>query len=413
MTKRERVLKSIGHVESDKIPIDLGSTPSSGISAVAYSNLLKYLGIKGSTRVYDVCQQVAQPEDTILQLFRVDVVDVGRTFNTGVNDWRPATLSNGEPALYPAWFRPVTHMDGSAEALSKDGKLLARMPSGATFFDQVNFPWVDGYPDHIDNLADDMAMVHWQAFAHSPWDRAGEQDFWKRLRENCTNLRQTTDYALMIVAGCNLFEWGTFLRRLDNFLMDLASDQASVERFLDAIMEIHIGTLRKICEAVGDVVEVLRFGDDLGTDSGPFMAPETYRKLFKPREKQLCEYVHRNSSMHTFLHSCGGISEFIPDLIEAGYEIVNPVQTNARGMEPSRLKRDFGKDITFWGGGVDTRTVLNKGSPQQVKDQVKKRLEVFAPGGGYVFNTVHNILPDVPPQNIIALFEAVEDFSRK
>ena len=259
--------------------------------------------------MYDVCQQVAQPEDTVLEQFHVDVVDVGRTFNTSEDDWRHITLSNGEPAQYPAWFRPVRQPDGSDAAYSPEGKLLARMPAGATFFDQAHFPWVDGYPDRFDTLPGDMALVHWQAFAHSPWDWAAEPDFWERLRKNCIALRENTDYALMIVAGCNLFEWGTFLRRLDNFLMDLASDHTNVERYLDAIMELHLETLRKVCSAVGDVVDILRFGDDLGTDSGPFMAPETYRKLFKPREKLLCDYVHKHSTMHTFLHSCGGIAE--------------------------------------------------------------------------------------------------------
>jgi uroporphyrinogen decarboxylase len=407
------VLKSISHTEPDRIPIDLGSTPSSGISAIAYSNLIKYLGIQGTTRVYDVCQQVAQPEESVLRLFQVDVVDVGRTFNTREADWHHFVLSNGEPAEYPKWFYPTRRTDGSYEAFSPEGKLLARMPAGANFFDQANFPWADGYPVRFDRLLQDLAMVHWQAFTHSPWDHAGDPDFWSKLRENCLMLRETTDYALMIVAGCNLFEWGSFLRRLDNFLMDLASDHKSVERFLDAIMEQHLDTLNKVCSAVGDVVDILRFGDDLGTDLGPFMAPETYRKLFKPRERLLCDYVHKNSSMHTFLHSCGGISEFLPDLIEAGYEVINPVQTTARGMEPDRLKREFGKDITFWGGAVDTRNVLNKGTPREVKDQVKKRLDVFAPGGGYVFNAVHNILADVPPQNVIALYQAAEEFSAR
>jgi uroporphyrinogen decarboxylase len=215
----------------------------------------------------------------------------------------------------------------------------------------------------------------------------------------------------MIVAGCNLFEWGTFLRRLDNFLVDLVLNQADVERLLDALMEIHLATLEKVCAAVGDVVDILRFGDDLGTDQGPFMAPATYRKLFKPRHAELCEYVHTHSSMRTFLHSCGSLYKLMPDLIEAGYDVINPVQINTRDMEPERLKREFGRDITFWGGGVDTRRVLNLAGPGEVKDQVKRLLDIWAPGGGYVFNTVHNILADVPPENVVAMYEAVAEFN--
>ncbi|HOV64732.1 MAG TPA: uroporphyrinogen decarboxylase family protein, partial [Spirochaetia bacterium] len=170
-------------------------------------------------------------------------------------------------------------------------------------------------------------------------------------------------------------------------------------------------TLEKVCEAVGDIADILRFGDDLGLDSGPFMSRDVYRRLFKPRHKELCEYVKSHSAMHTFLHSCGSLYELMPDLIDAGYEIINPVQTNARNMEPELLKREFGRDITFWGGGVDTRTVLNCGTPGEVADQVKRRLDVFSKDGGFVFNTVHNILPDVPPQNILAMYDAVSEYN--
>jgi uroporphyrinogen decarboxylase len=214
----------------------------------------------------------------------------------------------------------------------------------------------------------------------------------------------------MLVIGCNLFEWGTFLRRLDNFLMDLLSEPASVEAFLDALMELHMAALEKACEAVGDVADVMRFGDDLGTSNAPFMSLDTYRRYFKPRQAQLCAYVHKHTPMKTFLHSCGSIHALLPDLIDAGFDVINPVQTNCRNMEPERLKRDFGKDICFWGGGCDPKSVLNRGTPQEVKDDVKRRLEIFMAGGGYVFNTVHNILPEVPPQNIMAMFEAVREF---
>jgi uroporphyrinogen decarboxylase len=239
---------------------------------------------------------------------------------------------------------------------------------------------------------------------------AGRPDFWRRLRANALALRQSSDRALMIVCGCNLFEWGTFLRRMDNFLMDVVAEQDSVERLLDALMEVHLATLEKVCTAVGDVVDIIRFGDDLGMDTGPFMSGDVYRKLFQPRHAKLYDYVHRHSRMHTFLHSCGSIHEFLPDLIDAGLEIINPVQTTCYRMEPAALKREFGRDITFWGGGCDTRTVLNHATPQAVKDHVKQRLEIFSAGGGFVFNTVHNILPDVPPANIVAMDEAVTEF---
>ena len=277
---------------------------------------------------------------------------------------------------------------------------------------QKGLPYLDGYPEDYSRLADDLSKVHWAAFTHSPWDHVGDEDFWAVLREKALELRKSSDRALMVVVGCNLFEWGTFVRRIDNFLMDILADQPQVERFLDALMEIHLEFLGKACEAVGDIADIARFGDDLGIDSGPFMPPDIYRKLFKPRHAQLCEYAKKNSQMHTFLHSCGSIYHVIPDFIEAGFDIINPVQTNCVDMEPARLKKEFGKDITFWGGGCDTRHVLNRATPQQVAEHVRERLEIFAPGGGFVFNTVHNILPDVPPENIVAMFKTIEEFAR-
>ena len=411
MNSRQRILSAIDHIEPDHLPVDLGATPSSGISAIAYDRLVEHLNLKDQcTRVYDVVQQVAQPADELLDYFQIDAVDLGRTFNTRDEDWQPYTLANGRTAYQPRWFQPESQPDGSFLAY-RNGEAIAKMPVGATFYDQTVFPFLDGYPARLDATLDEaMGKIHWAALAHSPWDHAGEADFWQQLRQNAIQLRASTDRAIVVVAGCNLFEWGTFLRRLDNFLVDLVTDAANVERLLDALMERHLKTLEKVCNAVGDIVDILRFGDDLGMDSGLFMKPAIYRRLFKPRHTMLCEYVHKHSQMRTFLHSCGSLYPILPDLIEAGYDILNPLQTNTRDMDPVRLKRQFGKDITFWGGGADTRSILNKASPQEVQDHVRRNIEILAPGGGFVFNPIHNILPDVPPENILAMFAAIDEF---
>ncbi len=415
MTSRERVLAAINHQTPDRIPVDLGSTPSSGISAIAYSNLVKHIGMPElPVQIYDVVQQLAQPDMKIVDKFGVDVLDIGRAFNDKSTDWKPIKMANGADALYPKWFNPAKLDDGSWVTYDSDGKtMLSRMPVGATFFDQTYFPYVDGYPDHYDNLDAEMGRIMWARDAHSPWDHAGDDGFWETLREKTLSLRQNTDKALLVVCGCNLFEWGTFLRRMDNFLMDLMCDQTNVEKLLDELLKRHLATLEKVCNAVGDIVDVIRFGDDLGMTQGPFMEPETYRQLFKPRHKILCDYVKEHSQMHTFIHSCGSISLLMPDMIDAGIEIFNPVQTNAYRMEPAFLKKEFGRDCTFWGGGIENVGVLNNGTPQQVRDQVFERLEIFSEGGGFVFNTVHNILPDVPPENIVAMFDAIKEFNNK
>lgn len=413
MNSRERVLAAIAHKQPDQVPVDLGSTPSSGISAIAYSNLLKAIGRTDlPVQIYDVVQQLAQPDMSIIDRFGVDVLDIGRAFNTEEKDWHETILSNGDKAFYPIHFNPVKQADGSYHCYDEDGKrLLALMPQGATFFDQSYFPYINGFPENYDTLDEEMGRVLWSRYVHSPWDHAQDPDFWKTLREKALQLRASTDKALMIVCGCNLFEWGTFLRRMDNFLMDLLCEPDQVARMLDQLLERHLATLAKVCDSVGDIVDIIRFGDDLGMTSGPFMDVDTYRSLFKPRHKQLCDYVKTHSQMHTFIHSCGSISSLMPDLIEAGIEIFNPVQTNARQMEPEFLKKEFGQDCTFWGGGVETVGTLNNGTPEQVREQVLERLEIMSAGGGFVFNTVHNILPDVPPQNILAMFDAVKEFN--
>jgi uroporphyrinogen decarboxylase len=193
--------------------------------------------------------------------------------------------------------------------------------------------------------------------------------------------------------------------------MDLFIDSSNVEKLLNALLEIHLNSLEKICNAVGDVADIIRFGDDLGMATGMFMPRETYQKLFKPRHKILCDYVKSNSNMRIFLHSCGSIKPIIPDLIDAGFDILNPVQTNCKDMDPVKLKTEFGNEITFWGGGADTTHILNKKTPEEIRKHVLERLEIFSKGGGFVFNQIHNILPDVSPENVMAMFNAVKEFN--
>lgn len=411
MNSRQRVLASLQHVEPDHLPVDLGATPSSGIAAIAYDNLLRHLPLQDKRNwVYDVVQQVTQPSDELLDFFHIDAIDLGRTFNSLDGDWVDYTLLNGHVACQPSWFRPRKQTNGSHLAY-KGAEAIAAMPATAISYDQIVYPFVDGYPAHYDsNLDEAMGRVHWAALAHSPWDHADDPGFWEQLRINAIHFRERDDRVIVLSAGCNLFEWGTFLRRLDYFLMDLVRAPAEVERFLDALMERHLISLEKICRSVGDLVDIIRLGDDLGMNTGPLISPQMYRRFFKPRHTILCNYIKKHSTMHTFLHSCGSIYRLIPDLIEAGFEILNPVQTNAREMQPDRLKKEFGTKVTFWGGGADTRSVINFGTPQQVRDHVKTNIEILAPGGGFVFNTIHNILPDVPPENIIAMFEAVDGY---
>lgn len=410
MTSRERVMASVNHKQPDRVPLDLGATPSSGISAIAYNGLKKHLGMEtGHTRIFDVVQQVVYPEIEIMDRFGVDTIDIGRAFNTEDSDWYDITVADGTTAQYPTWFRPEKQPNGDYLVFDKEGTQIARMPVGATFFDQTVFPYLEEYPDDYKDLDHAMGKVLWSALVHSPWDHAGDKDFWKELRTRTLKLRESTDRALVITCGCNLFEWGTFLRRIDNFLMDIYSEPEEVDALVEQLMERHMETLKNVCESVGDIVDILRFGDDLGMDSGMFMSREKYQEHFKKHHTKLNEYVHTHSNMKTFLHSCGSIYPIIPDLIDAGYDILNPIQTTARQMDPEILKREFGKDITFWGGGCNTRTVLNRSTPQEVYDYTRRMIDIFMKDGGFVFNQEHNIMPDVPAENIVAMYKAVAD----
>jgi uroporphyrinogen decarboxylase len=404
MNSRDRLLLSINHKQPDKVPIDLGSSTVTGISAIAYNNLKKHLKIENTTRVFDVVQQLACVDMEIIDLFGVDALDINR-LSTENNDWYEVKLADGSKAEYPKWFRPVKADDGSWYTKDEDGTVLSKMPAGAAFFDQMYFPYENGYPEDFNNLKEALKKISWVVHSHASNLNPAE------LRGKLLKLKKTTNKALVMSGGVKLLELGFFIRRMDNFLMDLMTDEARLSEMLDILVDMHLAGLEKKCRTIGDIVDVIRFGDDLGMTSGPFMDLDTFRKLFKPRYRILCDYVKRHSNMKIFMHSCGSIKQFIPDLIEAGFDIINPVQTNCYQMDLLTLKKEFGRDITFWGGGVDTASVINRATPQEVRKDVLSRCEILSKDGGFVFAPVHNILSEVPPQNIKAAYDAVKEFN--
>ncbi len=411
MNSRERVITSINHKKPDRVPIDLGSFPVTGISAIAYSNLKKYLGINsGHTRVYDLMQQLAQPEKNIIDLFKIDVLDVGRTFNTEDDDWYDIHI-NGYDMQYPLWFQPRHNPDDSFDVLHRDGIIIARMTKDALVFDQTFYPCMERYPETYVEFQKILSKNPWAAQVTPPFSNIGQKKFWKILRQNALTLRQKSKKAIALNLGSTSFEFASSFRRLDKFLVDLVRKTSKVEKFLDFLMEFFLNSFKLICGYVGDVIDIVKIGDDLGENKGPFISPKIFREIFKPRITEICDFIKKHSTMKIFYHSCGSIVPLLPDLIETGIDILNLVQINARDMDPKFLKENFGDDITFWGGGADTRNVINRKSPEEVKKHVLDLLEIFSPGGGYVWNTVHNILPDVPPQNIVAMFEAINEFN--
>ncbi len=407
MTPRERVLTAIRHKEPDKVPVDCGAMRSTGIMGVAYNRLKRYLNInKGETKIYDMVQQLAIPEQWYMDKFQIDAVDLARAFADNPKDWIKWKLPDGSDALVPAWL-PIEKRGNSWVCVNEDGIVIAEMPESSFYFDQKYWPLMGKDKDNFEDLEKDMSSQMWGFMTDPLWKEASKPDFYKKLREKAKMLYETTDYAIMIGFGGNLFETGQFLYRTDEFLMNLITEKKKMEKLLDKMTEIYLSKLELLLEAIDPYVQIIQMGDDLGMQTGPMLSPELYKEMFYPRHKRIYQYIKEHSNLYVFLHSCGSVYDFIPYLIDAGVDILNPVQISAVKMEPERLKREFGKDIVFWGGGVDTQHTLFKKSPEEVREETKRNTEIFMKDGGFIFNQVHNILAEIPPENIVAMYDTV------
>ncbi len=394
MTSRERVLTAINHKEPDKVPIDFGAMRSTGIMAVEYNRLKKYMNREeGETFVYDLFQQLAEPEDWIIKRFNADVVQLHRlcpAFGFSIKNKRSGKLPDGSSCTYPANFHPVPHKDG--EAIKENGQVIAYRPESSYVFYQVCHP-LNGVrdPKQIDKFE---------------FPKIDDEEF-EYLKKRSKELRESTDKAILGAFGGNIIEQAQFDFEYEEALLLMITEKKLMHHYFSLLTEHWISSLECYIEAVGDNIDIIQVGDDLGTQQGSVVSPDMYRELVKPYHKEIYQYIKKNSNYKVFLHSCGAISDLIPDLIDAGVDILNPVQTTARGMNPVFLKKAFGKDLTFWGGGSETQTILFSGTPQQIADQAKERIEIFAPGGGFVFTQIHNILVGVPPENIVTLYDAI------
>jgi uroporphyrinogen decarboxylase len=406
MIPRERVLTSLNHREPDRIPIDLSGHRSSGIAAMAYVRLRQFLGLpRRPIRVYDPVQQLAIVDEDILQRFGADTVELGRAFALEDEYWTDWVLPDGTPCLMPVWARPEREGDGWVLRAKPSRRIIARMPQGVWYFEQSHFPFLES--EDLNRVEAELAECMWSAVASPPGRITAGVDGERALVQGASSLRQKSDRAIIGLFGGNLLELGQWFYRNDNFLMLLAAEPHRAHAFLDKLMEIHLRNLERFLRTVGPSIDIIMFGDDLGMQSGPQVSPAMYREYFKPRERTMWQMVKRKAPhLKIQLHCCGGVRELLPDLIDAGLDAINPVQITCRGMDPDGLKRDFGSMLTFWGGGCDTRHVLISGSPTQVKDHVRRLVDIWRLGGGFVFQQVHNILADVPPANIVAMFDA-------
>ena len=408
MTSRERVLAALEHRETDRVPVDLSGHRSSGISAIAYPKLRKYLGLPDRPiRVYDVVQQLAVVDEDVLDRFGIDTIELGRGFAQDEQSWQPWTLPacpelaerDGTACFVPAWTR-IEREDKRWVIRSDNGRILAHMPDGSLYFEQTYFPFLEG--DDLDAISNVLGESMWTAIASPPGPVNDN-----KLLEGAKRLRAGTDRAIIGLFGGNLFEVGQFLYRNDKFMMLLAAEPQHAHHFLDKLVEIHLTNLERFLAALGEHIDIILFGDDLGMQTGPMMSPKMYCEFFKPRHKLLWNRAKELADVKVMLHCCGGVRELLPHLIEAGLDAINPVQISCSGMDAAELKAEFGSEITFWGGGCDTRDSLPNGTPQQIAEHVKKQVEILRPDGGFVFQQVHNILANVPPENIAAMLDAV------
>jgi uroporphyrinogen decarboxylase len=375
LTSRERVRRAVRRQEPDRVPLDLGTTTSTTMVNAAHDRLSRHLGLKGEGCLISVMFQLVLVDEAILRQFQVDL--------------RPV-MGKG-PSRSDGGYRP----DGTFE---DEFGIRYRRPPGGLYYDIIASPLKEAtikdlesypFPDPLD-----------------PGRVAGVEAEARELHEN-------TDYAVVGTPGgpVNIFELAWYLRGLDQMLMDLLVDKPFVHALLRKVTDLQKAKYGEFLRKCGKYLDIVRIGDDMGTQQQPFFSPALYREMIKPYHQEYFSFIKEHTDASLMLHSCGNVYPLIPDLIEAGVDILNPIQVSAKDMDPQRLKQEFGDRLTF-SGAIDTQHVLPHGSPHEVEEEVRRRIQELGPGGGYMIASVHNIQPDVPPENVVAMFHAGLKYGR-
>ncbi len=382
-TSRRRVEAALNHQEADRVPYDLGGTILTGIHQHAYRRLRSHLGLpEVEVHIEDPIQQLARVDEDVKQRLQVDVYGLNPAKPRGIGKYGPPWSEEGYDKLIDEW-----------------GIEWWKPQDGGFYYDMRRHPLAE--VDTLEGLA--------QYQFPDPLDPGRYEGMAERADE-LMNRKQVA-----YVLGRNapgIFEIALWMRGFENFYCDMVANVKFAEALLDTIMEVKMKYWARALELVGPNVLMVSEADDLASQNRCLVSPELYRKLIKPRHTKLFAFIKRQARVPVklFYHSCGAIASLLPDLIESGVDVLNPVQVSAAGMDTKELKRRFGKDITFYGGGVDTQRALPRGTPQEVREEVRRRVEDLAPGGGFIFNTVHNIQADVPPENIVAMWEALREY---
>ncbi|TET64270.1 uroporphyrinogen-III decarboxylase [Candidatus Aerophobetes bacterium] len=386
LTARDRLLMALQHKEPDCIPYDLAGTSVTGIHYVAYQNLVDYLGKdyllenEQESWCYEKQQGLAQVDEEIKQKLKVDT--------RGTKFKNPST-----------WKLEIKEVEGKE-----------------AFTDELGCRWISSrngyYFDQISGKSHPLGgSITVEDIKNYPWPNASDPVRVENLRNQLKGLREA-GYAAIIEAPFNgVFSLGFRMRGYSYFYEDLGARQSLAYSLMDRLTDLKIDFWDMALEEISDLVDVIVELDDLGGQNGTLISPEMYRKLVKPRHRKLFSFIKKKApNSYLFLHSDGSLCDIIPDLIELGVDILNPVQVSAAKMDSAKLKRKFGDSLSFWGGGVDTQNILGKGTPGEVRSEVKRRIDDLAPGGGYIFAAIHNIQADVPPENFMAMWETLQQY---
>jgi len=374
LSHRERVIKALSHQEPDRVPFDLGSTANSSIHLLGYQKLKAYFGVEAEDIIIHKMMQTVAVHEPILQALDIDLRYVGY----GASDKRP-DIPVGEDGYQDEW------------------SVVRRKPPSSLYYDLVKSP-----------LAGSITI---QDIVNFPWPDPTDPGYTRGLRDRLLHYRENTDYAIALRLPSVFVHVTQYLRGFEDWFLDLAADKKLAGTLFDAVTEQNTAMAEEMLKVGGDLVDVVCTSDDMGFQTGPMVSPELYRELFKPRHKKFFDMVKKNTSAFVHFHCCGSIYKLLDDLIELGVDVIHPVQVAAKDMDSSVLAPEFGDRLSFW-GGVDTQRVLPKGTTEEVKAEVRRRIRDFAPGGGYILGAVHDIQPDVPVENIIAMYEAGREYGR-
>jgi len=379
MSSRERMLAALNHEMPDRVPIDLGGNQT-GIHKFAYEALLAHLGIQDRTVIMDAVQQLAQPCEAVLERFHVDTRYIAA--------------------------KAAASFEGGIEKNRRNGGLWHDL------CDEFGIVWSmpDDQPYYMDISHHPLAEATLADIADYPFPKGDDPSRFDGLRQRTLMLRSETPYAVVSRISGVVYEICWYLRGLERWFMDLLTQPEFCEALLDRTLKFWLDWFRLFLDEVGDLVDVIMIGDDLAGQTGPLFRPDLYRTIIKPRQKRLVQYIRSRTQAKIWYHTCGSCIPYIPDLLDNGVDILNPVQVSAKDMDPAALKARFGDRLVFWGGAIDSQHVLPSASPETIREHVRRNLEAWKPHGGYVFNNVHNIQAGVPPENIVALYDAAYEF---